>query len=94
MNVKRSFANAKDFLLLEEFLVTFLGNQPYGISLRSKPRVCVILAEQESVFGAGGHHAVGFVGSLGYKIVNQGSDIALGAGEDQRFLSVELQGGI
>ena len=56
--------------------------------------ICVVLSVDQTVFGAGGHHAIGLVGALGDQIVDEGADVAVAAAEDQRFLALNLQRGI
>ena len=56
--------------------------------------VRVVLPVQQPVLAAGGHHAVGLVGSLGDQVVNQRADVALIPPEDERLLALQLPCGV
>ena len=75
-------------------LQTLVGYQTDPMPDGTKPGVGVILPQYQTVFRAGGHHAVRLVGALGDKVVHQRTDIAFAALEDQRRLALELQRGV
>ena len=56
--------------------------------------VGVVLAVDEPVLGAGGHHPVGLLGALGHQVVDEHPDVAVAAAEDQRLPPQQLQGGV
>ena len=57
-----------------------------------KAQVGVVLAEQQTIFGAGGEHAIRLGRSLGDQIVNQNADVGLVAAKDDRLADFELAG--
>ena len=54
-----------------------LGHQPQAAAHRAEAGVRVVLAQQQPVLAAAGHHAVGLVRALGDQIVDERADIAL-----------------
>ena len=73
-------------LLGEEPLPAFLADETKGIALRQQAGIGIILPEQQAVFAAAGHHAIGVHAALGDKVIYQGTDIGGGAiGEEGRL---------
>ena len=71
-----------------------LRHQPQSSAHRAEAGIRVVLAQQQPVLAAAGHHAVGLVRALGDQIVNEGSNVALAPGEDQGLPAVQGQGGV
>ena len=81
-------------LLLEKCLILLLADKPCLVSLFGKSRVCVVLPEQQAVFGARGHHSVRLVSAFCDEIVDQRADIALRARKYQRILAAKRERGV
>ena len=52
---------------------------------RGEALVCVVLTKQNAIFRTRGKHPVGILNALGYQVVDQHTDVGLGAGENQRL---------
>ena len=63
--------------LVAYIVVLFLSNQACLIAVFAQAQVGIVLPEQESVLGAGGHHAVGFPVVLGDKVIDQNAYVSL-----------------
>ena len=68
-------------LLLQKTRVTLLADKTDLISERRKALLGVVLAEEQTVFRARGHHAIGLVRTLGHQIVDQRADVASRTGK-------------
>ena len=68
-------------LLLQKTRVPFLADKTDLVSERRQTLLGVVLAEEQTVFRARGHHAVGLVRPLGHQIVNQRADVASRTGK-------------
>ena len=62
-------------LFLIQQIIAILLCQTEGIRLFRQTHIRIILAEQDTVFGTRGKHAVGFVHAFRDKIVDQYADI-------------------
>ena len=71
-----------------------LGHQAQPVPDGGEALVGVVLAVEQAVLGAGGHHAVGLVGALGHQVVDEHPDVALVPAEDQGGLPQKLQRGV
>ena len=73
-------------LLGEELLPAFLADETKGIALGHQAGIGIILAEQQAVLAAAGHHAIGVHAALGDKVIHQRADIGGGTvGEEGRL---------
>ena len=81
-------------LLVQVSLPTLLPDQAQLVPDGGQSLVGVVLAQQQAVFRAAGHHAVGVGAALGDQVVDQGADIAGSAVEDERFLALHPARGI
>ena len=63
-------------------------------SVSTKPKFSAAVVEKKSVFGATGEHAIRFVGTFSHEIVDQYSDIALVALNNERALPSHFIDGI
>ena len=72
----------------------FLRHQADLIAPPGEPLVGVVLPQHQPVLAAGGHDAVGLVGALGHKVVNEGTDVALRPREDKGALPLQLPGSV
>ena len=64
------------------------------IGQRREPKIGVIRAQQQAMFGARCEHAIRLVDLLGHQIVDQHPDVGLIAAQDKRILTTYLAGGI
>ena len=71
--------------------VAILFHETDLMALLGEPQVCIVLAENQTVFAAAGHHAVGFIGALGDQVVHQGADVGFVAGEDEWLFALDLE---
>ena len=62
-----------------------LAGQPAGVAQRRQAQVGVVLTQEQAVFAAAGHHAVGLVRALDHQVVHHHAEIAHVAGEDERL---------
>ncbi len=69
------------FALLKHLLIALAAGEAGSVAHLGQAEVGVVLPEQQAVFGAGGHHAVGFVDALGDQIVDQHAGVAVRAGQ-------------
>ena len=61
------------------------------MSLLGQTEIRIVLAENEPVFAAAGHHPVRLIGALRHQIIDQRSDIGLVAAQDERLLTPDFQ---
>ena len=78
-------------IFFPDFFRLFLRNQADAAANLRQTLVGVVLTVEQTVFAAGGHDAVGLLGTLGHKVIDEGADIAVGALEDQRLTAQQLQ---
>lgn len=64
------------------------------MSFFGETEIGIVLPQNEAVFAAACHHAVGFVSALGDEIVYERSDICFMAGKDKRIFSLYFERGI
>ena len=57
-----------------------------------EPQVGVVLAQEQSVFGAGSEHAIWLDGSFGHQVINQNTDIGLVAAENDGIKILDAPG--
>ena len=84
-----------DYLLGDKF--TYGVKIPFtDISIYDgrEPRIGIVLSQQYAVLGSRREHAVGFVHSLRYKIVDQHADVCLVALQHDRLLSLQAAVGV
>ena len=60
-------------------------DEPEPAAERHQALVGVVLAQQQAVLGARGHHAVGLVGALGDEVVDEHAGVGLVAAQEQRL---------
>ena len=60
----------------------------------AKALVGVVLPVQQAVLAARGHDAVRLLRALGHEVVDERADVAVGASEDQRLSSEQLECGV
>ena len=58
----------------------------------AETEVCIVLTEQQAVFGAACHHSVRLMVFFCYQIIDENADICLGAIQDQLFFSFYFHG--
>ena len=58
--------------------------------MHHEPKFRTAMVEKQPMFGTARKHAVRFVGSLGYKIVDQDSDVSFMSLDDERLFSPNL----
>ena len=75
-------------------LVLRPGDQPQLIPDGGEPAVGVVLPAQKTVLRAGGHHAVGLIGTLGHQIVNEHPQIPLLPAQDEGGAAQQLESGV
>lgn len=80
--------------LLLETALAFGGREAEFDGEGSQALVGVVVAEPESVFGAGGEHAVGVFDAFGHEVVNHDADEAVAAGEGDFGLAGGVAGGV
>ena len=61
---------------------------------RSKPEICIILTQNETVFGSTGKHSVGFRCAFGYEVIDQNAYIGIGPTKGEGRLAEYLEGGV
>ena len=65
------------FLLFHQAAVACFAHKPRAPCKLRQAQVRIILPEEKAVFRTGCHHAVGFVGALGGKIIHQHADVGI-----------------
>ena len=82
-----------DLLFLSaELLPALLADQSHPVSLLGKPKIRIVLAEQETVFRPGGHHPVWFSVFFRHQVVDQNADIAFGTVDHERLFPEHIHG--
>ena len=56
--------------------------------------VGIVLTENETVFSAGGEHAIGLGCALGDEVIDEDTDVSLIAAQDDRVLALNAPGGV
>ena len=74
----------------QRLFILLLGHQTQLIADGGQAAVGVILAVEQAVLRAGGHHAVGLVGALGHQVVHQHADVALIPAQDHGGAAQQL----
>ena len=75
-NILKSSDLILDHLFLfADMVVLLLTDETDPVSVLAQTKVRVVLPEQQSVLGAGGHHSVGLSVVLCHQIVDQYADI-------------------
>ena len=73
---------------------TLVGDEANVVPELCEPPVGVVLPQEQAVFAAARHDAVGLVRTLGHKIVDECADVALRAGENKGRLPREPARGV
>ena len=68
--------------------------QTAGVAQRRQPKVGVVLPQEQAVFAAAGHHAVGLVRALDHQVVHHHADVAHVAGQDERLAPKQRASGV
>ena len=76
--------------LCEKSLILFFCDKACLISSAAQAKICIILAEKQSVLCAAGHHPVRLMVFLRYKVVDQNADIRLGTVKDHLLSALYL----
>ena len=71
-----------------------LAGQTPRVAERRQAQVGVVLAQQQAVFAAAGHHAVGLVRALDHQIIHHHADVAHVAREDERLAPKQRARGV
>ena len=61
---------------------------------RREAEVCVVVAEDQAVFGTAREHAIRLGGSLGHEVVHEHTEIGISTAEDQRRFALQFKRGI
>ena len=72
----------------------FRGKNANAVGGICKAIARVVLAENETAFGAAGEHAIWFVRSLCNQVVDENADIGILSAEDQRWFISDRKGGV
>ena len=64
-----------ELLFLKEPFISFIADKSYSSAYLGKSKVCVILAQEESVLAARGHHSVRLRRTLSDEIVDERADV-------------------
>jgi hypothetical protein len=75
-------------------LPALFTDQTDFVAQRRQPLIGIVLAQDQTVFGAGCHHAVGLCRAASDEIINQNADISLGTINNDRLLACQLAYGI
>ena len=74
-------------LLLHPPVVTVLFSYTYIISTLRQTRICIVLAQENTVFRTRSKHAVRFINALCREVINQYTDITLVSIHHERLLT-------
>ena len=76
------------------FFQAFLRIQPDTGANANQPLICIVLPQNQAVLTARSHHAVRLLGTAGHEIIDQRANIPIGAIQNHRRFSLELERGI
>ena len=62
-------------------------NKADTISNFTQTPICIVLSVKKAIFTAGGHHTVGFICALRYKVINKRTDISVTSAKNQRLFA-------
>lgn len=78
------------FPFAAKMFVTVLFYQSQLVGAFGKAHICIVLSEQDAVFGTGGEHTIRFVHTFCNQIVNQDTDVGLVPSQCERFATVAI----
>ena len=78
------------FLIEHETIALFI-DQADGIASWCESHVGIILTKQDTILSSAGEHTVGFIDTLGHKIVDKHADIRFITTQDKRLLAFHLK---
>lgn len=78
---------------LQEAEAVVIG-QSERVGAFGESHIGIVLPEQDTVFGAGGKHAVGFIDAFGDEVIDKDADVSFVSSEDKGCSSVAEDMGI